>query len=129
MYIVVLHGGGDGGGFIITSSGIKPIPPWNPDLFKKVTDVNHVVQAGRLDAGIRKAAGSTARSLVREIAEQVDEQVKQALDAKVIRGGGAIAYFDEDGGWFCGTPPKKPPIPLPPKKDVTFESLGLKGFA
>jgi hypothetical protein len=127
MYIVVLKGGGDAGGFIITDHGIIPIPPWNPDLFTKITDLHHVVQAGRVDAGIRKAAGSKARSLVREVAAAVDEQV-QAVDAKLAKRGGAIAYFDEDGGWLCGTPPRKIPIPIPPKKEVSFESLGVEGF-
>ena len=127
MYIVVLHGGGDAGGFIITANGIKPIPPWNPDLFHKVTDINHVVQAGRLDAGIKKAVSSKVKTLTREVASAVSEQVHKA-DQGLQRSEGAIAFFDEDGGWFCGTVPKKPPIPLPPKGNVNFEELGVQGF-
>jgi hypothetical protein len=126
MYIVILFGGGDGGGIIITSRGIKRIPPWDPTFLDRVYALNHLLQAGRLDTEIGELVGRKAGALAEEVSRGVVEQVG-AVDSDIGGSDGAFAFFDVDGGFVCGST-GKPPIPIPPKSDFGFDELGVEGF-
>jgi len=54
MAKVILFGGGDGGGIIIGPEGIKPIPPWNPDMAHGLRAIASLTQMSR-----RSGIGST----------------------------------------------------------------------
>jgi hypothetical protein len=126
MYVVVLFGGGDAGGIIITPTGIKRIPPWDPEIRLKAADLSHVVNAGRLSPSVRRTSASLERKLVKAVTAGIADQVARV--APELEGTqGLVASFDPDGGFVCGSTGRKP-IPMPPKKDFSFEELGLEGF-
>jgi hypothetical protein len=128
VYVVILKGGGDAGGWIITEKGIKPIPPWNPDLLRDIYTINHFVHAAEQDRGVAKTVERHLSGLTASVADAVSAQVAE-LDPGAAEGGGAIAFDDVDGGFVCGSTGKPPfPFPLPGGNDLSFEELGASGF-
>lgn len=85
MEIVILLGGGDGGVLVITSHGIRRIPPFNPDVIRELKAVNNLIRvegggeakdvAARLSssalAHVAKATGLTGASLLFEDGDDV----------------------------------------------------------
>src|SRR3954471_24937532 len=78
MEIVILFGGGDAGGIIITAHGIKRIPPFGPEILLELPAVNSLANlANRQDIGdvssrlsvtalaeVGKATGTTGVSVM-----------------------------------------------------------------
>lgn len=105
---VILFGGGDAGGLIITASGVRPIPPFSPDIMGTLKSAAAIVNAIETTSN-KKTAGKMAKlaiSLCNLAVEQM-ESVVGPLDPER-----SIVFQDEDGGFTCGST-GKPPIPLP----------------
>lgn len=112
MKQVILFGGGDAGGFIITEHGIRPIPPFDPGILLNLKAANAMVQAiaATREAGLRTKVSKAAGSLCNLAIEQIEEAVGP------LEGENALVFQDDDGGFSCGST-GKPPIgfPWPPR--------------
>ena len=117
MAQVILFGGGDGGGLLITANGVRPIPPFDPGLRLHLRGVAALVQSSvflRQQSHARELNGLVNK--LSNIAIGCVEAVVGPLD-----GVNGLIFQDEDGGFTCGST-GKPPIPLPWPPRVT---LGL----
>ena len=108
MAQVILFGGGDGGGLIITASGVRPIPPFDPALRLQLRSVAALLRAERAipQDEVRRQVGSLVNKLTNLAVGQVEGAVGP-VDAEF-----GIVYQDDDGGFTCGST-GKPPIPFP----------------
>lgn len=108
MKIVILFGGGDSGGLIITENGVRPIPPFDPAIRLNMKSAAAMVNAVTAAPGesTRRKMSKLATSLCNLAVEQVEEVVGP-LDADR-----SLIFQDDDGGFTCGST-GKPPIPLP----------------
>jgi hypothetical protein len=108
MARVILFGGGDGGGFIIGPNGIKPIPPWDPEISKGLQAI----------AGLSQAASHSRHG---SLFERTAEQLATELIPNLIEDGGelqgddsAVLFAGFDGDFTCGSTGQRPvPIPRP----------------
>ena len=109
---VILSDGGTAGGLMVTASGVRSIPPFNPvvrlSLKSAAAMVNAVSSAPSGDP--RRKMARLATSLCNLAVEQVEEVVGPlGADRSLI-------YQDDDGGFSCGST-GKPPVPViwPPR--------------
>lgn len=124
MKMVVLFGGGDGGGLIITDNGVRPIPPFDPGLRQLLRSAAAAVNAAAAAKGEsrRGKMAKLSTSLCNLAVEQVEEVVGP------LDGERAIVYQDDDGGFTCGSTGKPPiPIPWPPQSLPTISDLIASG--
>ena len=123
MRSVILFGGGDGGGLILTDSGVKPIPPFGPDVLMTLKAAAALVTA--VDAASSKDQRKLSRlatSLVAAAVEQVEDVVGP------LSGESAIVFQDDDGGFTCGSTGKPPrPLPWPPSKLPPIDDIVSQG--
>ena len=114
MAKVILFGGGDGGGIIIGPDGIKPIPPWTPRVQRQLRAVSALAHVAK-----DKPAGVAVNPFLTKLTASALKPVSKTVGA----GEHSVVFLDDDGGGFtCGTPPKKPPIPFP--RGGIAEALG-----
>jgi hypothetical protein len=110
MAYVILFGGGDAGGLILTEHGIKPIPPWNPFYLAQLRGLGALVSA-KASAG-RNKAGKELDGVISTLNRTVTEAATR--DFGSLGGGGILLVADEDGV-YCGTTgPIHVPIPHGP---------------
>lgn len=102
MAQVILFGGGDGGGLIITPNGVRRIPPFNPLLLSQLRATSLLVSPGSTERSIESVVTKLSNFVVEKL-----EGVLGPLDES-----STIVYDDPDGGFTCGTT-GKPPIPIP----------------
>ncbi|HWR40080.1 MAG TPA: hypothetical protein VN611_11320 [Patescibacteria group bacterium] len=111
MKNVILFGGGDGGGFIITPNGVRPIPPFDPGVLKSIKAAAAMVQAATLTKPqrIQEKMIKQSNALCNLAMEQIED---------VIGPFDMLVYQDDDGGFTCGST-GKPPVPFPwPPRDL-----------
>jgi hypothetical protein len=108
MAKVILFGGGDGGGLILTEDGVKPIPPLEPSLRLQLRSVSRllVAQSGISEKETRTQLAALVSRLTNLVVGQLEESV-----GDIDRSDGII-YQDEEGGFSCGST-GRPPIPFP----------------
>jgi hypothetical protein len=104
--MIVLFGGGDGGGFIITANGIRKIPPYDPPILHALKAARHLAEAGA-----RKGTAGDLAGIATRVASGAFEQIQKSAGSSFDRGG-EIVFLDADGGFVCGSV-GKPPIPIP----------------
>jgi hypothetical protein len=96
MAYVVLFGGGDAGGLILTEHGVKPIPPWNPFNLAVLRGLSSLVSA-------RAAAGKAGKELDAVI-DTLHRSVTEAATKDFgSLGNGGLLFADGDEGVFCGS--------------------------
>jgi hypothetical protein len=98
MEIMILFGGGDGGGLVITSHGVRRIPPFGPEVLHQLKAVNNLV---------RLRDGSEFSDVAARLADHALVQVGKAAG---ISGASAV-FVDGDDVVYCGN--GKIPVPLP----------------
>jgi len=111
MKSVILFGGGDAGGLIITANGVRRIPPFDPGILKALKATASLVAAAKAASSekAREKLGRLATSLSVAALEQVEDVVGP------LEGESALVFQDEGDGFTCGTTGKKPiPLPWPP---------------
>lgn len=107
MAQVILFGGGDAGGFIISATGVRPIPPFDLGVRLQLRGLSALL------AGTTRSLGhppSEMPTLLQRIAGTVMEEVEGVVGK--IDGDHGFVYQDDDGGFSCGST-GKPPIPFP----------------
>jgi hypothetical protein len=112
--MVILFGGGDGGGIIITANGIRRIPPYDPPILHALKGARHLAQAASRKGAVAGDLGGVATRVAAGALEQVQKSAGSFDRA------GEIVFLDEDGGFVCGSV-GKPPIPIPFPKSFTLE--------
>lgn len=123
MAKIVLFGGGDGGGLIITAEGVRPVPPFDPFVRAQLKAVANLVTAMRgHGSDIRELEEHAAR--IANVAVQEVEAIVGPLDEEAS----LIVMVDDGDGFTCGTT-GKPPIPLPrPHRELpAVDSLMTRG--
>ncbi len=108
MKTVILFGGGDAGGFIITDRGVRPIPPFDPAILLNLKATSAMVKAASAAHGddVRSKISKAATGLCNLALEQVEEVVGP------LEGNNSLIFQDDDGGFYCGST-GRPPVPLP----------------
>lgn len=107
MARVILFGGGDGGGLIITAGGVRPIPPFDPGIRLQLRGISALLN------GVQKIPDETAREMttwLNRVSNLIVEQVEAAVGP--LDEDNSLIYQDEDGGFSCGST-GRPPIPFP----------------
>jgi hypothetical protein len=124
MQTVILIGGGDAGGIILTEHGVRTIPPFDPAILRSLKSAAHMVQAlteARTD-GIRGKLAKQATTLCNLAVEQI-EQVLGPLNADR-----SVIFQDDSGGFTCGSTGKPPiALPWPPKEMPSVQDLITAG--
>lgn len=115
---MILFGGGDGGGIIIGPDGIKPIPPWNPDMARGLRAIASLTQMSR-----RSAVGRVAAGVAEELATMIVPQLVRHVEG--LGDSGSVLYIGFDGDFFCGSTGKKPlPLPRPKLIEMAQQEIG-----
>lgn len=114
--MIVLFGGGDGGGFIITANGIRKIPPYDPPILHALKAARHLAEAAS-----RKGTAGDLAGIATRVASGALEQVQKSTGVSFDRAG-EIVFLDTDGGMGCGTMGKTVVIPFPfPKQGFELQ--------
>jgi hypothetical protein len=123
---IILFGGGDEGGLIITDDNVRPVPPFDPSARAQIKAVSQLVaaiedqQAGGPDYG--ELTGLATR--LANLAVQHVEAIVGALDSEAS----LIVTNSNGDGFVCGTT-GRPPIllPHPPKELPPLSSMLARG--
>lgn len=110
MQFVILFGGGDGGGLVLTPHGVKRIPPWEPRILAALKTITAASRLQTMAAGdpVVEHLGEFSTRALAEVLPKIEETVGD------LHGEAGLVVLGDDGdGWYCGTVPRKP-IPLPP---------------
>ena len=105
---------------MITENGVRPIPPFDPEILYLIRSAASMVNASALarDESIKREAAVQAIELCNLAVGHV-EQVVGPLDANQ-----ALVYQDPGGGFTCGSTGKPPVhIPWPPRSIPTVGEL------
>jgi hypothetical protein len=98
MAYVLLFGGGDGGGVILTEHGIKPIPPWTPFNLNQLRGLSALVSA-KAALGARKPAKD-----LDDLIGTLNRAVMSAANADFgSLGNGGILFAGDEDGVYCGS--------------------------
>jgi hypothetical protein len=104
MEIVILFGGGDAGGLVITAHGIRRIPPFGPEILHELRAVNNLVRVGR-EFG--------------DVATRLSGQALAQIGKATGTTGASVVFADGDDVVYCGN--GRPPIPFPHGGNVQVE--------
>jgi hypothetical protein len=125
MSTVILFGGGDAGGLVITAKGVRPIPPFDPGVRLQLRGVAAIIHA--LDRIPDREIQRKLAPLIQNTTNLVMEQIEQILGP--LKGDHALVYQDDDGGFTCGSTGKPPiPIPWPPSPIPSINDLVAHGL-
>jgi len=120
MAMVILFGGGDGGGLIVTAEGVRPIPPFDPLLRRQLRAVANLVNS--LPAGRDEPDAQELRQLANKLANVAVGRVERIVGELDADHG--LVYLDDDGGFACGSTGRPPvPIPWPPRRVPSLDEL------
>ena len=99
---------GNGVGIVISTTGIKIIPPCDPELLAVFRGIAAIQGAKRaLPADVQREAEALSAKLGSVAFNASQKLAGERLDAE----GGAV-FYDAEDGFTCGST-GKPPIPLP----------------
>jgi len=108
MAQVIIFGGGDAGGIIITEHGVRRIPPWDPGVLLQLRGVSALAQSTLFARP--EQIGQEFSSLLNKLSNFVVGRIEGIVDQ--LDATNSIVYQDDDGGFVCGST-GKPPIPFP----------------
>jgi len=126
MRMVILFGGGDAGGLIITEHGVRPIPPFDPGVRLSLRSASAMINSLAVDTRGEASATKKAK-LAASLANLAVEQVEEVVGP--LSGETALVYQDDDGGFYCGSTGKPPiPVPWPPSVVPSLPELLADGL-
>jgi hypothetical protein len=124
MKTVILFGGGNDGGLVVTDSGARAIRPFEKAIrlnLRAASAMVNAVSAAR-DDSISKKLSKLAASVAGLAVQQV-EDIVGPLDADR-----AVIFQEDDGGFTCGSTGKPPvPLPWPPREIPTVPDVLAAG--
>lgn len=106
MAKLILFGGGDAGGIMITQNGIKPIPPFDPLLRLRLRGLSLLLHGSVGNTQIEALTTKAAHILVNDL--------QDVAGVGSLEGENSVVYWDVDDGFTCGSTGK--PFPIPPRK-------------
>jgi hypothetical protein len=113
---------GNGIGIVISSKGIRIIPPCDPELLATLQAIAGVQGAHRsLPADLQQEATAFSARLGGIAVAAAQKAAGERLDAE-----GGMVFYDADDGFSCGTN-GRPPIPLPHPRRIAFATPVLAG--
>lgn len=124
MATVILFGGGNAGGIVISDTGVRPIPPFDPAILLQLRGVGamiHALERIPSENMMRKVA-----PLVHQLSNLAIEQVEQIVGP--LQSEHSLIYQDENGGFSCGAT-GKPPVAFswPPSSVPQIQDLIANG--
>lgn len=99
MQTVILFGGGDAGGLIITAHGIKRIPPFGPEILHELRAVNSLTHL---------ADGKEFGDVAARLSGSALAQIAKATGTT----GASVVFADGDDFTYCGNGRKPVPFPI-----------------
>ncbi len=111
MAKLILFGGGDAGGIMITPNGIKPIPPFDPLLRLRLRGLSLLLH------GSASLGGNSQRemeTLTTKASHALVNDLQDVAGVGSLEGENTVVYWDVDDGFTCGSTGK--PFPFPPRK-------------
>ena len=110
MAKLILFGGGDAGGILITPNGVKPIPPFDPLLRLRLRGLSLLLHGSTsLDANAHRES----EGLTTKVSHILVNDLQDVAGVGSLEGANTVVYWDVDGGFTCGSTGK--PFPFPPK--------------
>jgi hypothetical protein len=125
MTKVVIFGGGNKGGIIITSTGVRPIPPFEPGVLLQLRGLGQLIHSLEkiTSENMRRKISPLINNLSMLVMEEVEEIVGQ------LEGEHSLIYQDDYGGFSCGST-GQPPVPFlwPPSSVPQIRDLIRSGI-
>lgn len=124
MKRIVVPDGGRRGTLIVTENGVRSAKPFSPAIL-------HLLKATASLVGASSASDDAkdSRSIARHsttIANLAIQQIEQAIGP--LDEESSLLYYDEDGGFSCGSTGKVPiPFPWPPSPIPSLQDLLAAG--
>jgi len=124
MTKVILFGGGDAGGIIISDTGVRPIPPFDPAILLQLRGIGAIMQS--LERIPSENMMRKVGPYVHQLSNLAIEQVEQIVGP--LQGEHSLIYQDENGGFSCGAT-GKPPVAFgwPPSSMPQMQDLIANG--
>jgi len=106
---------GNGIGIVISASGIKIIPPCDPELLAAFRAIGGIIGAQRaLPPEVQREAAAFSAKLGSFAARAAEKAAGERLD-----GEGGVSFYDDGDGFTCGST-GKPPFPIPHAKRINI---------
>ena len=99
MKTVILFGGGDARGIIITGKGIVPIPTFSNEVWGTLAATARLVKASTYK--VSNEARAKMLTLANSISDNAIVEVKATVG--VDKGGFSLVYQDTDSAFVCGS--------------------------
>ena len=103
MAQLILFGGGDGGGLFIGAHGVRPIPPFNPDVRLQLRGLSALLNGS---GGTPQESLSEMGTLSNRISNLIFAEVEGVVGP--LEGEHSLIYQSEQGGFYCGSTGKAP---------------------
>jgi len=111
MAQLIIFGGGDAGGLLIGTKGVRPIPPFDPNIRLQLRGLSALLNGS--DPVPQKSAREMA-TLMNKLSNLIFSKVEDIIGP--LEGDNSLIYQDDDGGFYCGSSGKAPvPFKWPPR--------------
>jgi len=117
---IVIPDGGHTGALIVTEYGVRSIAPLDPATLQLLKAAASLVMASTTAAEDKDRRAIARHSTT--IANLAVQEIERAVGP--LEGESSILYYDEDGGFSCGSTGKPPiPFPWPPSPIPSLQDL------
>lgn len=124
MKRIVVPEGGRKGTLIVTENGVRSTEPFSPDILHLLKATASLVMASSTSSGAKDIRSIARHSTT--IANLAIQQIEQAIGP--LDDESSLLYYDEDGGFSCGSTGKVPiPFPWPPSPIPSLQDLLAAG--
>jgi hypothetical protein len=124
MKRLVIPDGGRTGAFIVTENGVRSVLPFSAEILHLLKAAASLVRASSVSIDAKDSRSIARHSTtIANLAVQQIEQAIGPLDAE-----SSLLYYNEDGGFSCGSTGKIPiPFPWPPSPVPSLQDLLAAG--
>jgi hypothetical protein len=124
MKRLVIPDGGRTGAFIVTENGVRSVQPFSAEILHLLKAAASLVRASSVSIDAKDSRSIARHSTtIANLAVQQIEQAIGPLDAE-----SSLLYYNEDGGFSCGSTGKIPiPFPWPPSPVPSLQDLLAAG--
>jgi len=124
MAQLILFGGGDAGGLFIGPKGVRPIPPFDPNIRLQLRGLSALLNGSE---PMPKKTAREMATLINKLSNLIFAQVEGIIGP--LEGDTSLIYQDEEGGFYCGST-GKPPVHFswPPQRVPSLNDLIAAGM-